>query len=362
MTTQLSRVERKRMETKKRKKKVAGTIAAAGVTFSISAALMNSVNAEDPKVAPTHKAEIKTLSKEEYKSPVNNLKEVIESEDVKVATNSDIKPEKVAQVHNELPATTDVKHKTTQPEVKVVSQKEEVEVPVDTTKITKEVVNQNVEKEEKHIMNSTQAVPTKQVKVVEKETIKKAEPIVQEQEPVEQVKPVVQKLNTVEKVKEPVNPTPTPKPIEKIELKEMLGSVTGLADQNALEMDVMGDFFVFNANGNEKIQNEIAEFNTGDEVVVRYVETEYGQKLIKDLVKVYDKEEGDLSLFVECDFFESIDPYSIKVYKNNKPEAFNLSSHLSETDLESQFSPGTHVMLALVKTKKGLIVENISEI
>lgn len=150
--------------------------------------------------------------------------------------------------------------------------------------------------------------------------------------------------------------------VQEVEIKEMLGSLTGLADSNTIEMDVLGEFVTFNAGGNEEIQKEISEYVPGSALVVRYVETKDGQNLIKDIVKVYDPEKGDLEVFVEADFFDQIDEDTIQVYVNNKPVKYQLSESFIERNLNNEFAPGTKVSLACVKTDAGLIVENINEL
>lgn len=190
------------------------------------------------------------------------------------------------------------------------------------------------------------------IEEIEKTTVETPEEVAAIEEPAEeQQEQVTVEQENVEKSE-----------VEEMEIKETLGSLTGLADSNTIELDVLGEFVTFNAGGNPEIQKEISEYVPGSALVVRYVETKDGQNLIKDIVKVYDPEKGDLEVFVEADFFDQIDEDTIEVFVDNKLVEYQLSESFIERNLNNEFAPGTKVSLACVKTDVGLIVENINEL
>ncbi|WP_409304063.1 hypothetical protein [Peribacillus sp. SCS-155] len=163
------------------------------------------------------------------------------------------------------------------------------------------------------------------------------------------------------KVKTPAVPkkTPSAPPVEKEEIKETLGTVTGLADVNSIELDIEGQIEVFNCDGNPELQKEISQIIEGSGVVIRFIETAKGEKIIKDLFVVYDPEAGDLSEFTEGEYAGLADADTVKVIVNNETVTYKLSSYVTADELDQQFSIGDKVSVALVKTPDGLVVEKI---
>ncbi|MCK2000797.1 hypothetical protein MZM54_05265 [[Brevibacterium] frigoritolerans] len=399
MTQQLSRVETKkssRVEIKKlaRKKKsifkkkcLFGTITAVSVTVSLSAANEFSIAEAKGKDATVIKEEDFASATERVKpiifnndTPVSNAKQTYEP-NVETAVNKDVQENQVVKEESSLytnpekaatksvkavsPAVeTEVEEDKAEENLVLVVEPKEKTSTVELAKVEKKSVVASVDKPKENV--SVSGTPVTDVKA-ENTTENESKVEISEKAPTtnvvekeetksenETAKQTSQTLNTTSETSSEQVPVYGPQ-------KETEGSVTGVSG-NTITVDVEGSAMVFSTNGDAKLQREINEFTPGTGIVVRYVESSKGEKIIKDLIKVYDEKKGDLTVFITCDFYGMVGPYTITVYENHKATSYQISEDLFGRDFEKEFAPGTKVSLAAVKTDDGIIVENINEL
>lgn len=392
MTQQLSRVETKKLErqkSKSKKKKIFGTLVVASVAASLSSTAndFNKAEAKERDIAVIQEEDntsskknseslkLHTLHKETPVSTTEQTntpkvetavnKEVQESPVVKEERSLNTNPEQAAtkSVKAVTPAVVTEVDEEKAEEILVVEPKKETST-VESAKVEKKSVVASVNKPKETISVTETPVPNVKVEnTTESETkveVSEKEPttnVVEKEETKlenETAKQTSQTLNTTSETSSEQVPVYGPQ-------KETEGSVKGVSG-NTITVDVEGSSMVFSTNGDAKLQREINEFTPGTGIVVRYVESSEGEKIIKDLIKVYDEKKGDLTVYITCDFYGMVGPYTVTVYENHKATSYQISEDLFGRDFEKEFAPGTKVSLAAVKTDDGIIVENITEL